>query len=402
MLNVFYLSGGMWFIVLFLYSLGWADICIPLSDSTVFFVLFMIVSSIVLGYVLRKHFKFKKIQQNPHKHCTITLILVAFYVVNLLYARSIPLLNVLRGQPKGVFSGIPTLSFVVSGFIFIYCFYLAYLFVCFKQKKILLEFLVTYMYFILLFERQNIIIIFLAFMWIWLASINFKKLPGSVKALCVICMTILILIALYVFGIMGNSRYGIWDSTDASMITELGKINDKFPSFIPKSYAWAYIYAVSPLSNLQYNINLGVAASNSTTDILREFLPNFIFKRMVTGGAVVSELLVSSLTACTAFSDVYRAGGGFFGMITLYFCEVLWVVFLIKLFNKNDVYRTPAYVSAIYFFLLSFFDNPIRYDMTSLIIVYQIIFGFYLLCKRSLVVGERGRMRQAAKNAVER
>ena len=86
--------------------------------------------------------------------------------------------------------------------------------------------------------------------FLWGLELNLRNLKHFLKPYPQRIENTTINRSLYIFGIMGNARYGLWDSNDASMIMAVGKINDSFPDFIPKSYAWAYIYAISPLSNL--------------------------------------------------------------------------------------------------------------------------------------------------------
>lgn len=379
MLNVFYLYGGMWLIILLLYSFGWSDLCIPLSEGTIFFVLFMVVFSILCGYGLRKCFKFRKLSSNPHKKSTITLLLVIFYIVDIAYERNIPLLKVLSGQSmyEKNFHGIPILHFFVSCFIFIYCFYLAYLFVCFRKKSLVVEYFASLSLFILLFQRQNIMIVLLGTLWIVIAGLEFKKLSSLKKLLCIVLTIAIILLGLYIFGIMGNARYGLWDSNDASMIMAVGKINDSFPDFIPKSYAWAYIYAISPLSNLQYNISLGVNSNVTFIDIIWHYLPNFVSKNLSIQSAITSDLLEPALMVCTAFSDVFKTSG-YAGMCIFYLIETAIVAFMVLLFCNKLQFRVCAYVSVAYFYLLSFFNNPVIYDITSLIVVFLILFYCWL------------------------
>ncbi len=376
MLNVFYLYSAMWVVILLLYSLGWSDLCISLSDDTVFFVLFMIACSALLGYLLKDKLKLRKLTKNPHKNKHVTIFLCVFYILDFLYERYIPLLNVIKGGSmyEKNFHGIPIFHFLISAFVFIYCFYLTYLFVCFKKKSLVVEYLATISIFILLFQRQNIMIVLLGTCLILLSSIQLKGISLKRALLYFVFVLAFILIGLYVFGLMGNRRYGIWDSHDSSMIFAVGKINDKYPDFIPKEYAWAYIYAISPLANLQYNINLGVDSSAVFGDFVWQFLPNYISKHLVFKSSIQSELLVPSLTVCTSYADAFRAKG-FVGMYSVYFAQTLIVFIVVQLYSKDERCAVCAYASLIYFYLLSFFVNPIIYDITSLIVVYLLAYA---------------------------
>lgn len=373
----------MWAIILLLYSLGWSDLCIPLSGGTIFFVFFMIVSSAFIGFIFKKKFKFVKLKKNPHKKPTITILLFIFYIVDLLYEQYIPLLNVMRGNSmyEQAFYGIPMLHFLVSGFSFIYCFYLAYLFACFKKGSLIIEYFVSMSLFVFLFQRQNIMIVLLGTILILLSSLNFKVLSIQKKLVCIIVITLLGLVLLYVFGLMGNVRYGIWDSKDSSMIISVGKINNNYPNFIPKPYAWSYVYAISPLANLQHNVSIGIDPSSTFYDFIWQFLPNFISKRLSYKSTIQSELIVSALNVCTAYSDAFRSSG-FLGMYSVYLVQTAIVAIVVRCYQGNEKYKVCAYLSMIYFYLLSFFSNPMIYDITSLIVIYLLlvyVFKFIIL-----------------------
>ncbi len=395
MLNVFYLYSVMWAIILLLYSLGWSDLCMPLSGDTIVFVLLMIGCSALFGFIFKKKFKFRKLNKNPHKKPIITILLFIFYILDLLYEQYVPIFNVFRGNSmyEKAFYGIPMFHFLVSGFTFIYCFYLAYLFACFKKGSLIIEYLVSISLFVFLFQRQNIMIVVLGTVLILLSSIKIRNLSALKKLLCLTVIVVFSFILLYIFGIMGNVRYGIWDSNDSSMIIAVGKINDQFPNFIPKPYAWAYIYAVSPLANLQHNINIGIDKSATVYDFIWQFLPNFFSKRLPYQSVIQSELIVPSLTVSTAYSDVFRSSG-FFGMLSVYFAQTAIVAIVVQLYHRNGKYRVSAYLSVIYFYLLSFFSNPMIYDITSLIVIYLLLYyiidNFLLtflylpICKRQL------------------
>ncbi len=365
----------MWIVILLLYSLGWSDLCITLSGDTIFFVLFMIACSALLGYLLKDKFKLKKLTENPHKTKTITIFLCIFYILDFLYERYIPLLNVIKNGSmyEKSFHGIPIFHFLISAFVFIYCFYLTYLFVCFKKKSLIIEYLASISIFILLFQRQNIMVVLLGSCLIILSDIKLKGISLKRALFYLALILLFILVGLYVFGLMGNKRYGIWDSHDSSMIFAVGKINDKYPSFIPKEYAWAYIYAISPLANLQHNINIGIDSSAVFGDFVWQFLPNYISKHLSFRSSFQPELLDPSLTVCTSYVGAFRARG-FFGMYSVYFVQTLAVFILVQIYSKDKRYVACAYASLIYFYLLSFFVNPLMYDITSLIVVYLLIF----------------------------
>ena len=140
MINVFYGYGLIWLLVLFLYFLGWSDLCFKLDNMLIVFIICAIIISIVIGFVLKKQMKFIKLQENPHKKNTVTIVLVIAYLLDLAFARSIPILNVLSGTSylNVDFSGIPIIHNFISAFAIFYSIYLSYLFFCFKDKRVLI------------------------------------------------------------------------------------------------------------------------------------------------------------------------------------------------------------------------------------------------------------------------
>lgn len=386
MLNFFYMYGVMWSVILALYQFGWSDLCIPLDAGVVFFIIFQMAVSIFLGVIFRKYFKFYKIDINPHKKKTTTVLLVLFFILNIIYERYIPLLSVLRGNSMyaSSFAGIPILYVLVSGFAIMYAFYLMYLFICFKEKSILIEFLIILMWFVLLFQRQNIFVIASGSLWLLVASVDFKKISLKKKIILAVLVIIVAFVALYIFGIIGNVRYGMWDSRDASMISTLAKINNKWPSWLSKSYAWAYMYIVSPLANLQYNVTVGEQFNAGFADFINEILPNYITNKLGLDLNVGTKLIVSSFTASTAFAKMYRIMG-YGGIYSFFLLEILLLVIEITYVKRLQKYFVPLCVGWGYFLLMNFFDNSMSYPITSFTIVYPLLLLFLSKVKNPFV-----------------
>ncbi len=371
MLNVFYLNSALWLGILLLYSFGWSDLCIPLGGGTIAFVLVMIAVSLALGVVLRKRFTFYILTEYKHKY-HYTLGFIAFFVIDFLYARTIPLFAVLSGNSmyEKTFDGLPFLHWVVSGMAILYTFYLFYLFLCFKKWTLLLEGGACCLFFLLLFQRQNLAVIAAGMMWLAVAYLFTLKLPRKKRVWMIVgtCAVLLVavLVGLYAFGLMGNARYGQWDATDSSMIMEVGKINDRFPSFIPKEYTWAYVYITSPLANLQHNVNIGTQEGATFSDFIVEFFPYYVTKWFGTSSIQLS-VLSEALIVCTAFASVTRCMG-IGGAYLLFFYEaglVLAVIFVVRRYRHLFV---PVIIGCGYFALLNFFDNSVVYPTSSLMI----------------------------------
>ena len=136
------------------------------------FLVTSIIISFLIGYLFKKKLKFISLKENPHKKSTITVILIITYILEFLYARNIPLMSILVGGMSYLennFEGIPIFHNFISSFTLFYSMYLSYIFFSFKDKKILKEIILVNLFFVLLMQRQNIIISFLFFLNIGLA-----------------------------------------------------------------------------------------------------------------------------------------------------------------------------------------------------------------------------------------
>lgn len=370
MLNVFYLYALIWIVILILYSLGWSDMCISLSGEISSFIIIMIITSLIIGYKKRRIFRFDYISKNPHNSYLITFVLLFLYIINFIYGKSIPLLVVLKGNSlaSSNFKALP-LFFIVSGISMLYCYYLFYLFLIFKKKSLLMELFIINSMFILLYQRQYIMFLLVGYVLLFLSYFFGKTKKISKRIIVVLFVFCIGFVGLYFFGIMGNMRYGIWDKNDSSMIVELGKINQKYPSWLPKEYAWSYIYLVSPLANFQHNYILSSDSLN-ILGMLHELLPNY-FSKYLSLPTSDNLLLVDGLTVCTAYSSSLRYFG-ILGPYIVFSIEVLLLLLVINMYRET-VYKTPVLIGLSYFFLMSFFDNPIVFDNTSLMIAIPII-----------------------------
>ena len=100
-----------------------------------------IIFSFVMGYIFRKKLKFIKLEENPHKSKKVTVILMAFFFLDILYAKQLPIFKVLNGVSyiDIDFTGIQILHNFISSIAIFYSIYLSYIFFNFKDRKVLIE-----------------------------------------------------------------------------------------------------------------------------------------------------------------------------------------------------------------------------------------------------------------------
>lgn len=379
MLNVFYCYGIIWIVILLLYYLGWSDLCVPLDKTLFIFIIVSIIITFLIGYIFRKNLKYRPLKENKHKKPTITILFLAFFILEILLERQIPLMNVLRGYSYDSvsFKGINGLHTIISALAIAYSFYLSYIYASFKEKKILYELGLIISYFILLVQRQNILICIVGFLNIIYASNSSRRKKNNSRkhnrvVLKKIIIAVLILVMLYGFGIMGNMRYGSnWKWNDSSMIRILGRENEKYPSFIPEEYFWSYVYMVTPLVNLNANVDMYTPQYNS-----RQFFPEFITEIISNKLEYKKEqvyLPVSSLTASTSYVRVYRSMG-YLGIGIMYMMQMLVSITIIVItIHKNKDYLVVNCMCILYFLVFSFFENTFVYATSSIILMFALM-----------------------------
>ncbi|WP_416327775.1 hypothetical protein, partial [[Eubacterium] hominis] len=159
MLNIFFCYSVFWSIILLLYSFQWSDLLVQLNINILIFIIFTILMSALTGYLLRDKIKIQKKISETHKS-SFTLLLVVFFVLDLLYAGKIPLVYYLENisYHEVNFEGIPIFHNLINSLGIFYSFHLSYLCVCYKKKKYYMENFLIISFYIILLQRQNIFI----------------------------------------------------------------------------------------------------------------------------------------------------------------------------------------------------------------------------------------------------
>ena len=316
--------------------------------------------------------------------------------MSFIYSGYIPFFKILAGQSYhdvGEF-GIPHLTLFISSFSIFYIAYLSANYASFKNKKVLIEITVIVGYFVLLFQRQNILICCLIFGNTLMAknreglSKRFKKH----KKRNIFLLTLSVLIVLYLMGIIGNMRYGsMWKWYDSSMILALGKANSNMPSYIPTPYFWSYLYAVQPLATLNINIST-VTDPFNVPALFCNFIPQFITNKIGINEVDVV-LLQRSLTAATGYAVPGKCMG-IIGMIIYLFSYLFICVAVINsCMKRKPNMLVPICNILLYFLIFTVFTNTFHYSITFLLLIYSII-----ACSRIRINGKSKRAKLVEQN----
>lgn len=370
-MNFCFVYSILWGSILILYSFGWSSLCSPLAPGLLVFFVLSIVISLVLGVIFKDFFRFNFLEEYPDRGCMITLTIVVAGFIEYLYCGQIPLASILMGtQSYTSFTGIPTFHTIYSTFASFYAQYLFYLYICFpKKKSILMEYItIITVAFFFQFNRGQILINIFISLSMFIASIR-----GKIKPKHVIGLILLTIIILYVFGGLGNMRHGYgWN--DSRYIELLGKYN-KYPSWLPKQFMWAYSYITSPMANLNYNVKLQYTKISIVGTVV-SYVPDFISKRFFQSYFDLDTLLVVSyFTGTPAFGKAYL-WGGYCGIVLLYCFILFGQIVLLSLFNIQDKYKMPMIGIMCAIVAFTFFTHTISYSAISFTIVYPILTYF--------------------------
>ena len=377
-LNYFYIYGFMWSAILILYSFGWSNLCLSMNPQLILFFIVTILISLILGKIFEKNFRFSLLDKIP-SHCgRFTKYIVLITVVELIYSREIPLLSIIIGKSGYGESagGIPVLHSLLVSFGF---FYLQYLFYCFlsdtRKKRLLVYYtIVLVCIYLIWFSRMGIMMSLLLSGIMWFKA---KSHLFNIKRL--IISLVLLLFIFYLFGVLGNIRSG-YGPFDCTLIRVFGDFNNKYPSWMPDEYMWAYSYIIGPVATFNYNVN-NYHVSYDLIGLISTFMPDFLEKRLFSS-YLESRLLSGStlIKVIVGMGEPYE----YFGMIGVYlfyFYTMFVPLICLKLCRIQKKFYIPMQAIFIAIIIFMFYVNTWWYSGISFALIFPI------LLKRKIILG---------------
>lgn len=368
MLNVFYWYAIMWGAVGILYGLGWSDYCKELDDSLKLFLIISVIVSLCLGYIYRNRFVYKSENTNfdIKTKFTGTIAIYIMAVIEFVYQKGVPLYSVIVGETVyGEMKGVPIMHTILINAILFYSPYLFYRFLESNNRAYLAQSLSVMFISLLMFSKG--ILAFNAFIIINLAVAKTNKKYHFVTRKNVTIAIIVVLILLYLNGGLTNLRSGMqWG--DVLLVKGVCHINDKWPSWIPFHYGWAYTYIVSPLANLSLNLSK-YKASTDLGELIISVLPQLLVKRVFDLGDFTEGILLYTpiLNACTGFIESVIA----YGYIGLWFYYIYFfgiVLIIMRISEKsNKSLPTLNYSIVSMMVVVLFFYNTLKTSATALL-----------------------------------
>lgn len=394
MINPFFIFIASFLAILIAYTFGFSDIYPDLSISLLFFLVVIFIVMGIIGYWIKKK---KVIEWQPIKANTnivlATVLVLALIIIEGIYSKGLPLTNMLLGRDSGYSEfGVPTVHVIIMTFSAFLSTYIFQLLISKFSIKFLILYLVSLLPNILVVNRGMLMMILMNCLWVFLIAMGRK-----IKFYHIISVLVLGFFGLYAFGIMGNARLNASyqtgkNSFDTSTFMDIGKASDSFKnSVIPEPFFWTYVYATSPIANLQKNISENNTEPKPGLEefngfVFNELIPDFIGKRVVAGKnyeTVETKQITQELNVSTAFVGPYK-WLGWTGMLVYTLIMILFsIVYLLLLKNISKQFFIIGLSILNTVFLFSFFTNMMSFTGLIFQLVYPIFFTIWnLWCEK--------------------
>lgn len=360
--NPYFQYGASWTIVVFLYLLDWSYKYPKLSVSLMFFLLATCMLTLVLAYKTHKQKKFSYnslktpddyyswiMNKTKWIYFLLCLEFVAF--------KGVPLYLYMKGMTDTrayMEFGIPILHIVVFNSVMLLFYFSSY---CFFSaggvnhfiKPMVINFLAP----ILFMSRGTCVYMLFGMFLIYLMS-------GKNAMKTLLKLIPFAILALYMFGIMGNLRIG---DPDGKLIKQWGGATETFDkSGVPSEFFWSYVYITSPLGNLQNAVDQYKLIDRPSTGVLplvvNEILPMFISKRVDLPDLTNRDYYYvdpTMVVGSTYFDPFLTWGWG--GMILVFLCILFYITLMERLIPSDSPFRVPLYVVLANLAFFSLFDN---------------------------------------------
>jgi hypothetical protein len=164
-------------------------------------------------------------------------------------------------------------------------------------------------------------------------------------------LTLFVVVFLFVFGLLGDFRL-----RNVPGIHTWAKRTENYPSFLPDTLLWGYLYITSPLSNVAHNFQ-EVEPMYIPIETLRLLTPS-IFKEQVSRFSVYDwELYVGRLNQ-SSFHITFLMDFGVYGALVAYFIigTIAQFVYRKAILSKNVCWQFVCSV-VLYDIVISVFTN---------------------------------------------
>jgi oligosaccharide repeat unit polymerase len=316
--NPLILFFSIWSFTYFLFSLHLSDLLISDADGARYLLAaimlpfagaFLLVSAarsrFGAGTVddVRKHFSWLVCGSLPSLTKKLTVlsgIWVIITLVEILVSKGIPILWLITGADRSYLDfGIPSVHGFTNSLLLASALVSLALYFETNQRKFLVLPIGTIVWALLVISRNLLLVSLLQNVFLWLRYKAGKAGRSFAKA------TVLGVLVLYVFGVVGDLRTG------ADHFVAVAAPTFEVPKWLPSGFLWAYIYLVTPLNNMLFNLRnvipLNTGALPNTFSLL---LPSILRDALLPPTVDANSGLVSqAFNVGSAFIGPYQDAG---------------------------------------------------------------------------------------------
>lgn len=381
LINPFFIYILSFTLIVAIFSLKWSETFSELDSSLILFLVITFVVSFYIGFKIDRYSFFQNYsKEHSFPAGLILLLILAAFIIEYLYSKNIPFLELFnKSLNKNTEFGIPTFHSILVSFTSFYSVSVFTYYLNNKKKRYLLYFIISLFPSIFLVNRIMFMLALVSCFFV--ALIRIKRIRLSFLAVGFV----MLIGVTYIFGYIGNYRSfrGIKEALPIATKASNNFLN----SGIPYEFYWTYIYAASPIANLNYNIVKGYPNTNDPYGLLAtQFLPDFMSKRVTTIRPVIEKkphLLYYYLNVCTIYTKPFLYYGWPGIIIMFAFIAAVILLYLLVLIRYKEFY-VEGLAILLTLVLFNTFDNMYYYSGLSFQLVYPLIFGYYIRRKAQL------------------
>ena len=382
-LNPALLYAGLWSFLLFLYNLRLSNLLLPLSKEAFLFIstsICMFLFGYIFYSIIRNRLILSpKLDYNVYREwifstqttkmlSILTKILIAGLAAELMYFQNLPLISLL-----GIGNTIEYTEFGFPGIHGIFnAILLVVITIIFVRQLLkpttinLIWIILAFAWPVLLVTRQFFITIAVQFifLYIFIKGISYKRFFKIMISL--ICL-------IFIFGYVGDMRTGRYG------FIALASPTIDYPDYLPSGLLWLYIYMVSPLNNVVYNMD--IAPYYAPIGIISGLIPSFArayLMELFGVSAPAWDLVNETLNVSSMHAKFLMDFGPVFSNIIYLFIS-FFSYFIVKRSSFDPRYGFSLIV-ILHAIVLSFFTD----FMFHLVFVTQIIFYIILFNRPKL------------------
>ncbi len=289
------------------------------------------------------------------------LLWIGLTFIETVFSGGVPLLWLLTGASKSNFDyGISSVHGMVNALLLAAAVTSLALYLYTENRKHIWFPLFAIAWSMVLVSRGTLFVLLLEYAIIYLRL-------RRIKAKAFVRLVVISLIALLLFGVVGDVRSG------AEAFRDLAQPTDSFPDWAPSGLLWAYIYITTPINNLLLTMHtlrptFNPLLPDTAATLFPTVLRNVIYGKEGANQAISGALETQALNVSTAYVGPYQDMGDFgivgFSIIAALLCQFywyrsgLWNIFAFSVFTQalalslfyNLLFSLPILGQLIWFY----------------------------------------------------